>query len=760
MKIDLSLLDRAVEQNIRPCLITDGCLENVKHEGYHHQQLIPKIQAYLSQAALKEDVVKNVSRAIQQSTNLLTSFDVIPAIEFLKSQLPETIHQQVTSLLYGTEPLLKRAEVFHQWAKVAKLEDGKKRGINLTVVSYLLAMSDPQSYAFCKPDVYRLALTHLGGEPLGSPTPQRVVHTTEYYREALKLFQQRHKLPFTDLQHVHIAFYLLLKPYGSYPAWADLSAQVAQPSLVTTKQVPMQELNAILYGPPGTGKTFATSRIAVEICDGSAPEDHQQLMQRFAQLRSESRISFVTFHQAYSYEDFIEGLRPVLAEEESGVESESGQEIRYECRPGVFKQLCEFASVVPTKSGGGKSIDWQNVRVWKMSLGDTADPEEATIYEECLSEGVVRLGYGGDVDFSGCETRAQIDEALQKQFPDRNLTHVQMVDAIKNGMKMGDLIVITDGNRKFRGIGKVSGNYKLLDKQVYRQARPLEWLSILKESRPRELIYSKNFSQVSVYRLRDESLKLSGLQQFLTPVSKEQATNFVMIIDEINRGNVAKILGELITLLEPDKRLGGANELQVKLPYSGEWFGVPTNLYVVGTMNTADRSIAFLDVALRRRFKFIELMPDYDLIDEAWSESVDAGLLDLGTLLRVMNARIEFLYDRDHQIGHAFFLAATSLLEVRDVFCSKVIPLLQEYFYGDWSKVCQVLGCPVDLDTGKQTSSMPLIVAQSLKQLAGLTIDEEDKLSYTINPAFIRANSSEALVPFFSPLVPVSESAS
>jgi 5-methylcytosine-specific restriction enzyme B len=523
-------------------------------------------------------------------------------------------------------------------------------------------------------------------------------------------------------------------------------------------------LNTILYGPPGTGKTFATVNLALEIMDPhflkANHSDRKALKLRFDELSKASNVRFVTFHQSFSYEDFVEELQ---------AETDEDGNIRYIVREGVFKSLCNVAAARVTQKIDA-TIDITGRRIWKMSLGNIHG-SDAYIFDECIKNGYALLGYGEDIDFSGCKSRDEVFERFKVagDSAEKGSYPVTAVTTFLLNIQKGDLLVVTDGNTKFRAIGEVTGEYKRLkrddEQHKYGQCRAVKWLRVYEPSLPFDTLMSNQFSQMTLYRLRPPAIdldKLAGLLGASTPDSiPEKATDAavfrvgekfntgyevaytspdivelikpnknrlpigmsvlctladlvqqgtitlddikekrvfdkssntslepyivngyenilaslverllsrgavrpdekplqhpsnpkVLIIDEINRGNVSRIFGELITLVEGSKRLGAPEALEVTLPYSKERFRIPAELYLIGTMNTADRSLTGLDIALRRRFRFIEMPPrPEDLKD------IDIDGLSIATLLSVVNDRLEILLDRDHKIGHTYFL--------------------------------------------------------------------------------------------------------
>lgn len=480
----------------------------------------------------------------------------------------------------------------------------------------------------------------------------------------------------------------------------------------------MPALNQILYGPPGTGKTYATVHAALEILAPDFLKQHRTdraaLKALFDRLVRDHRICLVTFHQSFSYEDFVEGLR-ATTNKDTG-------ELRYEVVDGVFKSLCDAAAARVTSQQDAMAatpIDVAKRQIWKMSLGNTLG-SDAGIYDECIEDGYALLGYGGAVDFTGCQSRDDVLRRFAKNGlqvgNEQNDYAVTSVTNFVTHMKPGDLLIVSDGNEKFRAIGEVNGDYEFRPHtdypSRYAQMRRVTWLRIYKPSQPYGELMNNKFSQMTLYRLRSPSIDLDKLQgllkarhSILSPLGSQQIGTSnssdtrgsplalpdtrVLIIDEINRGNISRIFGELITLIEPSKRAGASEALQVVLPYSKTAFSVPGNVYLIGTMNTADRSLTGLDVALRRRFEFREMPPRPDLL-----EGVDVEGVAVAPLLRVINQRIEALLDRDHCLGHAYFMPLhqmPTLEQLAKIFANQVLPLLQEYFFDDWQRIRWVL---------------------------------------------------------------------
>lgn len=459
--------------------------------------------------------------------------------------------------------------------------------------------------------------------------------------------------------------------------------------------------NLILFGPPGTGKTYRTAAEAVRLCGEKVPEDRDDLMAVYQGLLAAGRIEFVTFHQSMAYEEFVEGRQPMTGADDSEDTSSAG--FRLETVPGIFRRIAKRAETSRGHASDEETIRVEGRQVFKMSIGEANNPEDAHLFEEAIKGGYALLGFE-DIDWSDDKfaNREAIIEACKAQGHhktnvDARSGMVQMPFIFRNWVRDGDIVIVSKGNGLFRAIGVFSGGYEFAPRPEgdYAHRRAVRWLWIDREGVPVGEIYSRKFSQKSIYALYDAELNVPALERYMNSQQNEGPSDpepFVLIIDEINRANISKVFGELITLLESDKRLGQANQLKVRLPYSGDEFGVPSNLHIVGTMNTADRSIALLDTALRRRFTFREILPNPAVLKEAAARTG----IDLPTLLTIINERIEYLYDRDHQIGHAYFTGCDTRANVDEVMRHKVIPLLAEYFFEDWGKIAAVLG---DLDT-------------------------------------------------------------
>lgn len=479
-------------------------------------------------------------------------------------------------------------------------------------------------------------------------------------------------------------------------------------NMPTNDNLPQQPLNQILYGPPGTGKTYNTIVKAMEIIGlaNDKPitskltneeydnlknkiknknneqynnDEYTELKTQFDKAKEEHQIEFVTFHQSYSYEEFVEGIKPDLKNE---------GDLRYKLENGIFKEICNNAKQIKNSQASSK-IDFSATRIFKMSLGDTTK-DESDIYDYCIENNVVSLGFK-NTDFSLCNTRADFEKL-------DNSWGAKALETFKLLMRKGDIILISNGNKNIRAIAKITGDYNYNpDTEIeYSHFRNVEWL-YNGENIPINKLYNKNLSQQSIYAFYSEDrfntneyngkMNTDFINEIITGgINKIETQPYILIIDEINRGNISKIFGELITLIEEDKRIGNDNEMRITLPYSQQKdFGVPNNLYIIGTMNTSDRSIASIDIALRRRFKFIEMMPNSELVADFGNDT------DFSNIFKELNKKIKILLDRDHQIGHSYFIKDkyenADINVLKEIWFDEIMPLLNEYFYGDWEKL-------------------------------------------------------------------------
>ncbi|EGM8888119.1 AAA domain-containing protein [Campylobacter coli] len=440
--------------------------------------------------------------------------------------------------------------------------------------------------------------------------------------------------------------------------------------LIENQNIP---LNQILYGPPGTGKTYHTIDKALEIL-GENLENRDEKKAKFDEYVKNGQIVFTTFHQSYGYEEFVEGIKPRIDSKENS------KEVEYEIKDGIFKELCK------------KALD-----NYKVSLLT----QEEFVKSEDLENKIEIF----------------LDELVDQQ---------KFIEKIQSGG-----FKLEEYNEKYRIITDDTNANLYLNLEIFKtllenKDKIINGRSIkqILNNKHRRQIDSYYFQLVKLFKEREQDYKVDN-----NPSEKPELKPYIIIIDEINRGNVSKIFGELITLIEASKRIGEKEELKVTLPYSGKEFGVPKNVYILGTMNTADRSITSLDTALRRRFEFVEMMPDPDLLknvfickdvenpnkdeDYLGDDAKTEGFAEiLQNILISINKRIEFLLDREKTIGHAFFMSEAvkfnkdnwckpdeyeedwyvlSISKLKSIFQNKIIPLLQEYFYNDYALISAVL---------------------------------------------------------------------
>ncbi|WP_421811481.1 McrB family protein [Flagellimonas sp.] len=369
------------------------------------------------------------------------------------------------------------------------------------------------------------------------------------------------------------------------------SSTISSKGVLTEKM--KHNLNTIFYGPPGTGKTYKTILRAAEIIEKRKICDYNEALKIF-KANLHSQIEFITFHQNYSYEDFIQGLRP---------DTENDNQLYFKKADGIFKRIVDRAFKNPYYVPVG--TEFKDYRVIKSN--------------------------------------SDIIELWSERTKSIRYVPFQLIKDLIDGINSGKIELDDIKNR-----------------------RNIDLPGLLE-------------SNVEKYYFGIEGT-LYSICEFLTQQNVDfSEENFVIVIDEINRANISRVFGELITLIEPDKRSEGKTPLVAKLP-SGDHFSVPSNLYIIGTMNTADKSIALLDIALRRRFVFEAMYPEYEI------EGQEIYDIDI---LKKINERIIKTKGHDFQIGHAYFMGENDNLVSR--MNNKVIPLLLEYYMNDKEEVVKIL---------------------------------------------------------------------
>lgn len=437
--------------------------------------------------------------------------------------------------------------------------------------------------------------------------------------------------------------------------------------------------NIVLYGAPGTGKTYSIPEIAVRLCNNSDCSEYtrEELMKRYNQLKHEKRIAFTTFHQSMDYEDWIEGLKPVC----------ENNQVTYDIEKGIFKQLCEEAERPIVKDKHIGIAD--DAVVWKVSLSGTGDNP---VRKECMQNGHIRIGWDdyGPVISEETDWNAHGGEGKR------------VLLAFIYDMKVGDVVMSCYSNQTIDAIGIVTGEYEFDDTYShYKRVRKVNWILKGINENIVELNEGKSMTLSTVYRLNAITLDKvkSLLEKYERPSTMTDNNQpYIMVIDELNRGNVSKIFGELITLLETDKRKGQKNAESVILPYSKKAFMIPNNVFIIATMNTADRSLGTLDYAIRRRFAFVACKPyalseeetngfDKELFKEVsslfisnYSEYEESEWNQSFKLLPADTLSSEYRPE-DVWIGQSYFIMIDDDGEdiTSDRLLYEIIPLLEEY---------------------------------------------------------------------------------
>ena len=592
-------------------------------------------------------------------------------------------------LIDESVPLNERLAAFKSEIKALCASKWKNTANDARTASDLLTCVYPETYTFYKDEIYKNICDYFGY------TSRKAGKKYEHFLELVNGFvksygEEIQQIMLNEIKEfknkpLNLAVQTLfwcMKDYMKEELDKKMTTETNNSSKGTwyddVVRTWERRKNVVLYGAPGTGKTYDVPELAVRLCDPAfmaAEPSREEIVSRYNQLKMEKRIAFTTFHQSLDYEDWIEGLRPVVNE---------NNQVTYEIESGIFKKLCEEAErpVVKDKQVGIAD----NAVVWKVSLAGTGDND---VRRECMENSHIRIGWDGYGPVISDETDWSVYNGEGKQI----------LDAYINKMKIGDIVMSCYSSQTIDAIGVVVGDYEFEDKfPNYKRVRRVNWLVKNIKENIVEMNEGKTMTLGTVYRLNSITLDnvKSILEKYNTSSKMEENDKvYVMVIDELNRGNVSKVFGELITLLEADKRKGRINAESVVLPYSKKGFHIPNNVYLIATMNTADRSLGSLDYAIRRRFAFIAEKPfglevegfNEDLFEKVSSlfvknfdEYKESGW-DQTMKLESADTLSEEYKPEDVWIGHSYFLMQDEEGEdnTSNRLLYEIIPLLEEY---------------------------------------------------------------------------------